>query len=46
MRTKESLKNISISLLSQIVVVILGFISRKIFVENLGSEYLGELELV
>ncbi len=41
MRTKESLKNISISLLSQIVVVILGFISRKIFVENLGSEYLG-----
>lgn len=41
MRTKESLKNISISLLSQIVIVLLGFISRKVFLDNLGSEYLG-----
>lgn len=41
MRTKESIKNISISMLSQIIVVILGFISRKVFIDNLGSEYLG-----
>ena len=41
MRTKESIKNISVSLLSQIIVVLLGFISRKVFLDSLGSEYLG-----
>lgn len=29
------------SLLSQVVIIILGFISRKIFLDSLGSEYLG-----
>ncbi|MDQ8735936.1 oligosaccharide flippase family protein [Paenibacillus sp. LHD-38] len=41
MRTANSLKNISISLGSQIIIVILGFISRKVFLDNLGAEYLG-----
>ena len=41
MRTKESIKNISINMLSQIVIILLGFISRKVFINSLGSEYLG-----
>ncbi|TCN22204.1 lipopolysaccharide biosynthesis protein [Mesobacillus foraminis] len=41
MRTKHSLKNMYIGVVSQIVLVLLGFISRKIFVDNLGIDYLG-----
>lgn len=41
MRTKNSIKNMSIGILSQIVIVLLGFISRKVFINNLGTEYLG-----
>lgn len=41
MRTERALKNISINILYQIVIVILGFISRKVFLDNLGTEYLG-----
>ncbi|MET7020728.1 lipopolysaccharide biosynthesis protein [Bacillus mycoides] len=41
MRTMHSIKNISISIFSQIVIVILGFISRKVFLDSLGIEYLG-----
>ncbi|HAF0292615.1 TPA: hypothetical protein G9C53_005022, partial [Salmonella enterica subsp. enterica serovar Typhimurium var. 5-] len=41
MRIENSIKNISIGILSQIVLVLLGFISRKIFVDSLGIEYLG-----
>lgn len=41
MRIEHSLKNISIGILSQLVLVLLGFISRKIFVDSLGIEYLG-----
>ncbi|MDU4862755.1 MAG: hypothetical protein E6356_18065 [Terrisporobacter othiniensis] len=41
MRVKNSLKNIYISILSQLVIVLLGFISRKVFLDNLGTEYLG-----
>ncbi|MFE4879352.1 lipopolysaccharide biosynthesis protein [Bacillus mycoides] len=41
MRTMHSIKNISISIFSQIIIVILGFISRKIFLDSLGIEYLG-----
>jgi O-antigen/teichoic acid export membrane protein len=41
MRTNNSLKNIFISILSQVVFVLLGFISRKIFLDSLGADYLG-----
>ena len=41
MRTKHAIKNISISLFSQIIIILLGFISRKVFLDSLGAEYLG-----
>ncbi|MCR8925003.1 hypothetical protein NLI92_000254 [Priestia megaterium] len=41
MRTTNSIKNISIGILSALIITVLGFISRKIFLDNLGTEYLG-----
>ena len=41
MRTKNALKNISISIFSQVVIILLGFLSRKVFIDSLGAEYLG-----
>ena len=41
MRVKNSLRNIAINLFSQFVVIILGFMSRKVFIDSLGLEYLG-----
>lgn len=41
MRTKNSIKNIYVSILTQIIITILGFISRKVFIDSLGTEYLG-----
>ncbi|EJT5929196.1 TPA: lipopolysaccharide biosynthesis protein [Clostridium perfringens] len=41
MRTKNSMINMSISILSQIITVFLGFVSRKVFIDSLGTEYLG-----
>ncbi|MPQ42305.1 lipopolysaccharide biosynthesis protein [Clostridium tarantellae] len=41
MRVKNSIKNISISIFSQVVMVFLGFATRKIFLDSLGTEYLG-----
>jgi O-antigen/teichoic acid export membrane protein len=41
MRTKHSIKNITISIFSQVIIVLLGFISRKIFLDSLGVNYLG-----
>ena len=37
----NSIKNIIFSIIAQLILIILGFVSRKIFVENLGIEYLG-----
>lgn len=41
MRTSYSIKNITISIFSQLVIVALGFISRKVFLDSLGVDYLG-----
>jgi len=41
MRIENSIKNIFMSLFSQIVIAILGFISRKVFLDSLGIDYLG-----
>ncbi|MDQ0975380.1 O-antigen/teichoic acid export membrane protein [Neobacillus niacini] len=41
MRTKNSLKNILVSITSQVIIALLGFISRKIFLDSLGPQYLG-----
>ena len=41
MRTKNVIRNIGINILTQIVITVLGFLSRKVFIDNLGTEYLG-----
>lgn len=41
MRTVNSIKNIYIGLITQIVVILLAFVSRKVFIDTLGTEYLG-----
>ena len=41
MRIEHSIKNISMSIMSQVVIILLGFVSRKIFIDSLGTEYLG-----
>lgn len=41
MRINNSVNNIFIGVLSQLIIAILGFISRKVFLDSLGVEYLG-----
>ncbi|WP_066067717.1 lipopolysaccharide biosynthesis protein [Neobacillus soli] len=41
MRSINSIKNISISVFSQLIIVLLGFISRKVFLDSLGVHFLG-----
>lgn len=41
MRIKHSIKNMSLGILTQVVIISLGFISRKVFINSLGIEYLG-----
>ena len=41
MRVKNSIINVSISMVAQIITVILGFITQKIFIQTLGTEILG-----
>ena len=41
MRVKNSVKNIYIAIFTQIVIILLGFWSRKVFIDSLGTEYLG-----
>ena len=39
MRTESSLKNMYIGIITQIIITLLGFISRKVFISGLGTEY-------
>lgn len=41
MRVKNSMKNIYYSMLIQLCMTLLGFISRRVFINNLDVEYLG-----
>lgn len=41
MRVKNSMKNIKMGIIAQVVLIFMGFISRKIFIDGLGEEYLG-----
>ena len=41
MRVKNSMKNIYYSMLIQVCMTLLGFISRRVFINNLDVEYLG-----
>ena len=41
MRTKHSFRNIIVGLISQLLIVVVGFASRKIFIMMLGNELLG-----
>ncbi len=40
-RSEKAFKNIFMGILYQVIIVLLGFISRKVFLDSLGSEYLG-----
>ena len=40
-RTTQSIKNVRVSLFFSILILILGFFSRKILIECLGAEVLG-----
>ena len=41
MRTKNSIKNIIIALILNLISIIIGLISQKVFISSLGTEYLG-----
>lgn len=41
MRLKHSFKNITIGILTQVSITLLGFISRRVFLNSLGTEYMG-----
>ena len=41
MRTKKSAINMITSLVSQVIIILLGFISRRVLIDSIGVEYLG-----
>ena len=41
MKTKNSMKNMVGALITNMVMIIVGFVSQKIFIKILGTEYLG-----
>ncbi|MCL2283551.1 MAG: oligosaccharide flippase family protein [Fibromonadales bacterium] len=41
MRTRKSIRNVSVMLLTQFITLALAFVSRTVFIKALGAEYLG-----
>lgn len=41
MRTKKSVLNMATAIFSQCILILLGFISRKVMIDSIGVEYLG-----
>ena len=41
MRTKKTLINTVVSFASQFIIILLGFISRRVLIYNVGVQYLG-----
>lgn len=41
MRTKKSIINVSVSIISQIIIILLGFFSRRVLIYSVGVQYLG-----
>ena len=41
MRTKNSIYNMITAFASQLIMILLGFLSRTIFITTLGAEYMG-----
>ncbi len=41
MRSKNSIKNVIIAFVMNIITILIGFISQKVFINTLGTEYLG-----
>ena len=41
MRTKKSAINMATALISQFIIILLGFISRRVMIDSIGVEYLG-----
>lgn len=41
MRTEKSIKNVIVAIISNIILIVIGFVSQLVFKECLGKEYLG-----
>ncbi len=41
MRINHSMKNITMGVITQLIITLLGFVSRRVFIDSLGTEYLG-----
>ena len=41
MRTQKSAKNMVAAFLSQAILIVLGFVSRKVMIDSVGVDYLG-----
>ncbi|MFR3522425.1 MAG: hypothetical protein ACLTVE_07465, partial [Clostridia bacterium] len=41
MRTKKSAINMATALISQFIIILLGFVSRRVMIDSIGVEYLG-----
>ena len=41
MRTKKSIRNATVSIIMNVIMILIGLVSQKIFLHILGTEYLG-----